>query len=358
MKFLYPAHSGGLRSHVSGFVWLAFLWILISHHAFASNTGITNAPLQSQTDPAIAEIKNILALPEDKIDLALVKLQLDKLIDPTIDIEKNLKILDAMTEDVRKTFPFLATNRQKLTLLMDYLYKSGSYNNYRPFSYNLDDPLGNDLKTKLLPNYLQTRKGNCVTMPSLMVILGTRLGINVKMVRAPNHLYVHFIQDDGQPLNIERDGTISNEKYKRTYYVSDKAIAKGIYMRGMSRRETVATLTMVVAELYEQRNDFETAIDISNLVLKEDPKSALAVLTKAQMYWKIAERLLKRYNYTLVGAQNQHYEKLMTLNKYWFSYAESLGWVLPPPGYDESFLQSAKKDAADNKNSGGRKNAH
>ena len=53
--------------------------------------------------------------------------------------------------------------------LKRYIYEPGEWNNFQPYQYDMDDPLGTKLSNKLLSHYLAAKKGNCVTMPFLFI---------------------------------------------------------------------------------------------------------------------------------------------------------------------------------------------
>ena len=55
----------------------------------------------------------------------------------------------------------------------------------RPFTYDLKDPLGQQVRSKMLSTYVRTRKGNCVSMPVLFLIVADRLGLKVRLAAAP-----------------------------------------------------------------------------------------------------------------------------------------------------------------------------
>lgn len=113
-------------------------------------------------DPNIAVLHAILTQPESKIDLARVKLTVDHMINPSIDIEGSLQQLDGMVSTLRTGLPPNATSWQAMLGLRSYLYQAGPWNGYRPYEYDLADPYGHNIHNKLLPTYLTTRKGNCV----------------------------------------------------------------------------------------------------------------------------------------------------------------------------------------------------
>nr|WP_255626458.1 transglutaminase-like domain-containing protein [Xanthomonas sp. NCPPB 1067] len=122
-------------------------------------------------------IKTLVATPEEQIDLATAKLTIDSVIDPTVDAKAALAQLDSLASRVKSRFPNDATRQIKLELLVTSLSQPGPWNDYQPFSYDLDDPFGKDIRNKLISTYLTTRKGNCVSMPILLVILGQKLGL-------------------------------------------------------------------------------------------------------------------------------------------------------------------------------------
>ena len=99
--------------------------------------------------------------PEQQIDLARAKLTIDRTIDPSIDIEANIQRLDHM---VVRELSGNATSLDKLKALHEYLYQDSAWNGNQGFRYDFNDPLGQDIRNKLLPTYLATKRGNCVSM--------------------------------------------------------------------------------------------------------------------------------------------------------------------------------------------------
>ncbi|HTU64637.1 MAG TPA: hypothetical protein VMF52_01700, partial [Steroidobacteraceae bacterium] len=101
----------------------------------------------------LATLRRVLATPIDEVDLAKTKLAIDALVDPSIDADGSLAELARMTDDIRRIAGPRAGDRERLTTLRDYLYTAGQWNDARPFVYDLDDPLGRNVSTKLLTNY-------------------------------------------------------------------------------------------------------------------------------------------------------------------------------------------------------------
>ena len=125
-----------------------------------------------------------------------LQLAIDKVVDPSTDLDAARAELDSMVAKVERMLATIppeaaSTDAGKFEVLRDFLYRSGWWNDNRPFGYDLDDPLGQkNFYSRLLTRYLATRKGNCVSMPILFLILGERLHLDVTLSTAPLHVFV------------------------------------------------------------------------------------------------------------------------------------------------------------------------
>jgi hypothetical protein len=55
----------------------------------------------------------------------------------------------------------------------------------------------------MLSTYVRTRKGNCVSMPVLFLIVADRIGLKVRLAAAPLHLFVRYTDAAGADHNLE-----------------------------------------------------------------------------------------------------------------------------------------------------------
>ncbi len=147
--------------------------------------------------------------PEQQIDLARAKLTIDRTIDPSIDIEANIQRLDHM---VVRELSGNATSLDKLKALHEYLYQDSAWNGNQGFRYDFNDPLGQDIRNKLLPTYLATKRGNCVSM-FFFIALRQKLGIDVTAALAPAHVFVKYRDKSGKLNNVEatNQGAFKND---------------------------------------------------------------------------------------------------------------------------------------------------
>lgn len=289
-------------------------------------------PPTQASDPNLRTIRAILELPDQRIDLARTKLTIDHMIDPGIDIANGLKQLDGMERTVQLQLPAMATSRDKLDALRAYLYRAGPWNANRPFSYDLDDPLGHNIRHKLLPTYLATRKGNCVSMPVLFIILGQKLGLDLAAATAPQHIFVKYRDDLGNYYNIEATsggGFARDAWMQQKMPMSKEALANGIYMQPLSNKETVSIMAGTLLEYYGQQGWEKRRIALAELILKHYPKDVSAMLHISSAYYRLRQQHFVNKYPTPADIPLQERARLVELEKnigMWRDKAMALGW--------------------------------
>ncbi|MHA6897314.1 transglutaminase family protein [Ralstonia pseudosolanacearum] len=178
----------------------------------------------------IRRIQAILETSDEKIDLVRAKLAIDKMIDPSIDIEATVAKIDAIAAQNGQALPANASAWDKMQALRQFFYRAGPWNDNRPWHYDFDHPRGDNMADMLLPNYLETRKGQCVSMPLLFMFVAQKLGMEVALALAPNHTFVMLKNDNGAWLNLETtaDGAPTRlETYQRQIPMSKRALDNG-----------------------------------------------------------------------------------------------------------------------------------
>lgn len=296
-------------------------------------------------------IQAILEQPEDRIDLARAELSIDQLIDPSIDINATLKKLDAMATEIRRKLPPRPSSLDKVQALREYLYVKGEWNRNQPFQYDFSDPKGTRVRNKLLPNFLASRKGNCVSMPFLFIMLGQKLGIEVTAAEAPAHVFVKYRNEAGQWFNLETTSTggpTADASYREQAPMTDEAIANGVYMRPLSKKETVTVMLGTLMQHYAEQRQYGLVVAVANLILKHHPNSVTALLSRGSMYGRLFEIGMQEFE-EMRGmvpflpeerALLQYYAKS---NQADFERAEALGWRMPTPEDDQRYLQKVQE---------------
>jgi regulator of sirC expression with transglutaminase-like and TPR domain len=277
-------------------------------------------------------VRRLLETPEEAIDLARTKLTIDQMIDPSVDTESTLSQLDAMAASLRAMLPTDAKSRLKLDALRYHLYTPSPWNGGRPFQYDLIDPYGQVIRNKLLTTYIATRKGNCVSMPLLFILLGQKLGIDVSAALAPNHVFVKYQDTDGKQYNLE---TTSGAGFTRDAWMrqqnpmTDESIASGLYMRPLSKKETVGVMVTTLLEHLEEAGLNEERLHLAQLTQQYSPRdvslilhehSAALALVRTEFNGKYARRE------DAPAAVRSRWEELEGRVKTAFLHAMALGW--------------------------------
>lgn len=320
----------------------------------ANAAALAKKPPASQSSPSsqLAPLRTLLQTPDSQIDLAEAKLTIDRMIDPKIDTAATLRQLDTLAARIKARFPAGANNAVKMELLLASLRQPGPWNDYWPFSYDLDDPFGKNIRNKLISTYLASRKGNCVSMPVLLVILGQRLGLNITLATAPEHVLAKFHNPfDNKWVNVEATsfGFKLDSSYQREGGITPLAMKNRIYLRPLSKREAVEVMAGTLLEFYGQQGQQDRRIAVADLLLQADPKDVFAMLQKGNAYHRMMkERYLSKYQSLeeMSPAQQQEFEMLRHNNDLWFDKAEALGWAMPTQAQNANYLQHIQRTKA------------
>ncbi|MGH8085510.1 MAG: transglutaminase family protein [Lysobacter sp.] len=300
----------------------------------------------------LASLRSQLQSPDDRVDYAAAKLAVDRLIDPSTDVAAVRRHLDEWERAVRGNVPANPSARQVLDALIKTLYEPGPWNQGKPFSYDLTDPLGTNPKNKQLATYLATRQGNCVSMPILFVILGQRLGLPIALATAPNHVLVKFA-DDTQHMWLNVEATEGGFKYDSSYQretrISGVALDNGLYLRPLLPHEGVGVIAGTLMEHYGAKKDGDALMAVADLALAANPKDPVAMIWKANAYYfQTQRRIRSKYpNAADVPPElHEEYRRLTQENLAWYAKAESLGWAQKTPEQEASYLQHIQRERA------------
>lgn len=306
---------------------------------------------QARQVTGLAEIQSLFDHPDRKVDFAAAKIAIDRTIDPSIDSAATLEQIDAWAAVIAARVPVGSSYRGKLDALLSTLYEPGPWNQNRPFSYDLNDPFGKNRRNKLLSTYLLTRKGNCVSMPILVLILGQRLGLAVTLATAPEHVLVKFVDDEGQYLNVEATagGFKYDSSYERETGITPTAIQNEIYLRPLTSLESVGVMASTLMEHYGAEKRGDKLLAVAEMVLAVNPKDVVAIIHKANAYYlQLQQRFVSRYPTPAAIPKDQlaDYVRLSHENLAWFARAEKLGWAPPMSTKDANYLQSIERERA------------
>lgn len=245
-------------------------------------------------------IEQILLLPDEEIDIGMAALSLAKEFHPNLDHDFFLFAFDYLTMRYSQYFGHLTDPDLKIRALNTFLYRPGPWNDSITFDYDYSDPKAQKRTNKFINGYIATRKGSCITMPMLYVVLGERLGMPIYAVRAPNHFFVRYYPEE-PILNFETNveatsggGYSSDEEYALDMAIPGKGIKTGMYLRTLRKKEYIASLLLINAHEYMERKQFDKAQRYAKLALAHDSTLATAVWAYGLVHYMRAMDLQER----------------------------------------------------------------
>lgn len=257
------------------------------------------------------------------------KVLVDAMIDPLSRSSDNLVLIDKMAIKVALMAGNNADDDGKLASLRRYLYEPGEWNGFARFEYDSSDPLGENPRSRHLERYLRTRRGNCITMPILLLAIGQRLGLNITLAEAPLHVFLKFTDRHGKVWNLEATsgGGFTREIwYRRNLRMSDQAVSNGVYLRALSREESIALIASFLVEDRLAKRDFEGAITISEILLRHYPNFAYLLVKMGSAYTGLLRQELTLARRGKVNTEKLNYWSAMSSDL--FGRAEALGWTV------------------------------
>lgn len=306
------------------------IFALPAFAAVATSSVLAGQPAaQPNATNPVQIVRSMMETPDEKIDFAEAKLTFDKIYDPKTDIAASLKQIDRMAQTIKTMAGPSAPSRLRLIMLRKYIYEPGLWNDGKPFQYDLTDPFGRKPANRLLSTYLKTHRGNCVSMPILFVALAQRLGLKATLSTAPSHMFVKYMDDvTGKTFNLETTSggwPARDVWYRQNLPMTDEAVANGIYMKTLSKKEALAVLADIAIEHAFATRRYQEGWDIADVIRPYYPNNLSAMLAptaaalgiiqteylnKYRRKSNIPPALMDRFNFlekAVPGALNQAY---------------------------------------------------
>ena len=199
-----------------------------------------------------------------------------------------------------------------------------------PFSYNNNDFAGQkDWTNMFVSTAMQTKIGNCHSMPYLYKIIMDELGYKSYLALAPNHIYIKANNKKVGWYNIELTcGDFPTDAwYAASGYIHTDAIRNGIYMRALTDKEAVAMTLVDLAQGYQAKFGMEDGsfiIKCCDTALEHFPKYINAMLLKAEI---LTELYRQSNDEELFSQMTELYTKIHTLGYRKMPQQMYMNWV-------------------------------
>ena len=168
-----------------------------------------------------------------------------------------------------------------------------------PFTYDFEDFLGEkDWSKMFVIKLLNTKKGNCHSLPYLYKILAEELGEEAYLSLAPNHIYIKLRNKVNGWYNTElTSGMFPIDAWiKSSGYVHMDAIRKGTYMDTLGQKQSIALCLMDLVQGNERKlgmGNGQFTLQVCKTALKYYPNYVNAMLTKVETQRKLLMSQMK-----------------------------------------------------------------
>ncbi len=256
---------------------------------------VKTIPTIPSTDDPSEILEHLVSVPENDINLLWSILVIDKYINPETDVEKTYRHVEGMGRTVAKMAGDKATDLEKIAAIRTYIYTAGPWNNHQPFSYDFLNPQGRLAVHKTLDYYIGNKKGNCVSMPILFLVLSEQLGVDVSLITAPTHLQIRYTDPKtGKSINLETtSGANPNRpEWLRTQIPpwTDRAVNSDMYLKTLTKQQMVAEMgTTMLQQLYTEDKNYHENIEVALVILNKYPQADIPLLHIMHSAQKIIE---------------------------------------------------------------------
>ena len=168
---------------------------------------------------------------------------------------------------------------------------------------------------------------------------------------APAHFFVKYRLDNDIYRNFEATsgGPKLDSSYRRDIPMTDLAISNGVYMRPLTKKETVVVMAEILLQWYRQKNQPEKIIALSDLLLKYFPNEVAIMIFKGSAYTAMLERDFEKVYRTpsdIPLQEHVRYNELAENNQLWFHKAEELGWRETSSDVNKKYMRIVERAKA------------
>jgi len=211
---------------------------------------------------------------------------LAKQVYPRIDVEHYSARIDAVADQVRLAAAGSTDPEQRIRALNSVFFLR------ERFHYDRETSARSRREHYFLNGILDTKKGTCYIMPILYAAIAQRVGYPIRLVRAPDHLFVRYVDPsfDRQNIEVTSGGQwFPDESYVERFKVSRAGLRSGAYMRPLSNRELVAHFFYVTGSTQGHQRSLLLGMAYMQRAIELDPMYADALMAQASYFLHTAE---------------------------------------------------------------------
>ena len=264
-------------------------------------------------------LKSILTLEEQDIDLAETVLLISKHRDPALDLAPLRAELDRLTDAVRTKLATTTSPDEIVDAFRKTIHQEAGYR----YTDQVDaQGIPINPAELFLHGMLASKRGYCMNLSLLYLVIANRLDIPLYGVPLPNHFFVRY-ESGGTRINIEAtDGgmTLPDSFYQKRFSLPEPKGSTFI-MRNIGKKPTLGAYFSNVGMVYYKSKKSETAVFYLDLSTRINPESIEAHNNLANIYSETGqmEKSIRHYQLALKADPNN----LSTLYNLGLAYRQS-----------------------------------
>ncbi|MFT5915391.1 MAG: hypothetical protein ACJAWV_001811 [Flammeovirgaceae bacterium] len=220
----------------------------------------------------------------------------------------------------------------------------------QPYEYDFDDFMGKEDWSKMfVTKLLAKHSGQCHSMPLLYLLLAEELGIEAHLAFSPQHSYI-MLQDENKKwynLELTSGQYLSNSAIMESGYVKTEAVENGIYMRPLSKKETIAQCLVDLSHGYIAKFGYDSNVkDMLYEVMRADPTSITANLTMSNYQTELLKYVAHQMGNPPkeVLKRSLKANEILTKRNIYYNKVDDLGYVPMPKKLYENWIESVRKE--------------
>ena len=220
---------------------------------------------------------------EEDINLAEAALLYAKVEYPDLDIEKYLRRIDLIAEEINKNLSRGNDPNYLITEINRYLFSVAGFRGNREDYY--------DPKNSFLNDVLDRKKGMPIMLSVLYMEIANRLGLNLKGVGFPGHFIVKF-EGSRELILIDpfNDGRILTEsdcqKILDRIYL-EKLHFRPEMLKSASKKEILTRMLTNLKNIYLGSKNYLKALSIVEFILLITPDSVTEMRDRGMIYYQL-----------------------------------------------------------------------
>lgn len=232
-----------------------------------------------------ARFRELIEVPDEKIDLAEAALLIAKNACPDLDVERYLRRIDEMARQLASQVPEPCDDTERILALNHYLFEELG------FGPNIDNYY--DVRNSFLHEVIERRVGIPISLSILYIELGQRIGLDLHGVSFPGHFLVKCKVGEGSVILDPFGGGIPLSVHDLQQRLRDarggevsRAIVAGMLVSARKRDILVRMLRNLKA-IYLEQQDHEHALPVMEWIIMLAPNDAAEVRDRGLLFQEL-----------------------------------------------------------------------